>query len=85
MWKSTMNPRIFPNINVEVLFVGNGVVVPGYYAGYNGAHDVWKSSREGFTFWDTEVTYWMPLPKPPKEPKKRIKDHVCNNDYCELE
>ena len=26
-----------------------------------------------------------PLPEPPKEPKKRIKDHVCNNDYCELE
>ena len=23
--------------------------------------------------------------EPPKEPKKRIKDHVCNNDYCELE
>ena len=23
--------------------------------------------------------------EPPKEPKKSIKDHVCNNDYCELE
>lgn len=32
-----------------------------------------------------KVTHWMPLPEPPKEQKKRIKDHVCNNDYCELE
>ena len=32
-----------------------------------------------------EVTHWMPLPEPPKEQKNRIKDHVCNNDYCELE
>jgi hypothetical protein len=34
---------------------------------------------------DGVVTHWMPLPEPPKEQKKRIKDHVCNNDYCELE
>ena len=25
------------------------------------------------------------VPEPPKEQKKRIKDHVCGNDYCELE
>ena len=70
---------------MEVLIVANGSVTPGYYAGYNGAHYVWKSSREGYVFWDAEVTYWMPLPEPPKEQKKRIKDHVCGNDYCELE
>jgi hypothetical protein len=28
---------------------------------------------------------WRHVDEPPKEPKKRIKDHVCNNDYCELE
>ena len=32
-----------------------------------------------------KITHWMPLPEPPREQKKRIKDHVCNNDYCELE
>ena len=67
MWRSTMYIRNFPEALMEVLFVSNGSVIPGYYAGYNGAHHVWKSSREGYTFWDTEVTHWMPLPEPPKE------------------
>lgn len=34
---------------------------------------------------DYKITHWMPLPAPPLEPKKHIKDYVCNNDYCELE
>jgi hypothetical protein len=41
--------------------------------------DVWDDEEQGHVRW------WMPLPEPPKEQKKRIKDHVCNNDYCELE
>ena len=41
--------------------------------------DVWDDEEQG------PVCWWMPLPEPPNEPKKRIKDHVCNNDYCELE
>ncbi len=41
--------------------------------------DVWDDEEQG------PVCWWMPLPEPPKEQKKRIKDHVCNNDYCELE
>jgi len=41
--------------------------------------DVWNDEEQG------PVCWWMPLPEPPKEQKKRIKDHVCNNDYCELE
>jgi hypothetical protein len=41
--------------------------------------DVWDDEEQG------PVRWWMPLPEPPKEQKKRIKDHVCNNDYCELE
>ena len=41
--------------------------------------DVWDDEEQG------PVCWWMPLPDPPKKPKKRIKDHVCNNDYCELE
>jgi len=41
--------------------------------------DVWYDEEQG------PVRWWMPLPEPPKKQKKRIKDHVCNNDYCELE
>ena len=67
MWKSTMYVHDFPEVYKEVLIVANGSVTPGYYAGYNGTHYVWKSSREGYVFWDTEVTHWMPLPEPPKE------------------
>lgn len=32
-----------------------------------------------------EMSEVKAVPEPPKEQKKRIKDHVCNNDYCELE
>lgn len=48
---------------------------------------VWE---DAYGYWDDDegvaaVTHWMPLPEPPREQKKRIKNHVCNNDYCELE
>lgn len=68
MWKSTAYPRDFQMLGEEVLLVVNGVrVVSGYYAGDNGAHYVWKASRNGFVFWDGEITHWAPLPEPPKE------------------
>lgn len=66
-WITTKFVRTLPDLGDEVLLVVNGRVFSGYYAGYNGAHYVWKSSRNGFVYWDSEVTHWMPLPEPPKE------------------
>jgi len=53
---------------------------------------IYKANNDEKVWWLRNVgimdlrnyKWWMPLPEPPKEPKKRIKDHVCNNDYCEL-
>lgn len=71
MWKSTAYVRDFPKLGEEVLLVVDGVhVVTGYYAGHDGAHHVWKASRNWFVFWDNEITHWMPLPEPPKEGNK---------------
>ena len=57
-----------PDDSQDILLVVNGArVISGYYAGYNGAHYVWKASRNGFVFWDDEITHWMPLPELPKE------------------
>lgn len=68
MWRSTACPRDFPLAGEEVLLVVNGKrVISGFYAGYNGAHHIWKASNKSFVFWDAEITHWMPLPEPPKE------------------
>lgn len=67
MWRSTIRVDTYPEEDIEILFVSNGYVFSGYYEGYDGAHHVWKSSRNRYTFWDTEVTHWMPLPEPPKD------------------
>ena len=39
----------------------------GEYCGYDGFHDVWKEYAGSGTYWDDEVTHWMPLPELPKE------------------
>lgn len=68
MWITTKFVRTFPVAGDEVLLAtSDGRVISGYYAGYIGTHYVWKSIRNGFVFWDDEITHWMPLPEPPKE------------------
>ena len=38
----------------------------GVYRGHDGFHHVWKMYTSSGTYWDDEVTHWMPLPQPPK-------------------
>lgn len=57
-----------------------------FYNGSNMQVAFFKGKKWPFDNHYHKITHWMPLPEPPMEkPKKRIKDHVCNNDYCELE
>lgn len=56
-----------PNIGTEVIFAANQNTICGYYAGYNGFHHVWYSSRDAYVFWEDEVKYWMFLPVSPEE------------------
>lgn len=67
-WITTKFVRALPVAGNEVLLAtSDRRVISGYYEGHIGTHHMWKSFRNGFVFWDDEITHWMPLPKPPKE------------------
>ena len=56
-----------PEINQSVLICAFGRSVgEGTYRGHDGFHHVWKMYAVAGTYWDDEVTHWMPLPEPPK-------------------
>lgn len=56
-----------PEINQPVLICAFGRSVgEGTYYGHDGVHHVWKMYCVAGTYWDDEVTHWMPLPEPPK-------------------
>ena len=56
-----------PEIDTSVLMCAFGKSVgEGTYRGYDGVHHVWKMYAVSGTYWDDEVTHWMPLPAPPK-------------------
>lgn len=57
-----------PEVEQSVLFCVFGRSVgEGTYRGHDGFHHVWKMYAVAGTYWDNEVTHWMPLPTPPKE------------------
>lgn len=56
-----------PEVEQSVLFCVFGRSVgEGTYRGHDGFHHVWKMYAVAGTYWDDEVTHWMPLPAPPK-------------------
>lgn len=74
-----------PEIAKMVLvYTKNGVIDTAWRTGFSIPQGKWDT-YSGAIYGNDKITHWMPLPEPPKEQKKRIKDHVCNNDYCELE
>ena len=57
-----------PEVDQPVMICAFGKSVgEGVYRGHDGFHHVWKMYTSSGTYWDDEVTHWMPLPEPPKE------------------
>ena len=57
-----------PEVDQPVMICAFGKSVgEGVYRGHDGFHHVWKMYASSGTYWDDEVTHWMPLPQPPKE------------------
>ena len=57
-----------PEVDQPVMICAFGKSVgEGVYRGHDGFHHVWKMYTSSGTYWDDEVTHWMPLPQPPKE------------------
>lgn len=60
-----------PEIDEPVMICAFGKSVgEGVYRGHDGFHHVWKMYASSGTYWDDEVTHYMPLPEPPKEEEK---------------
>ena len=57
-----------PEVDQPVMICAFGKSVgEGVYRGHDGFHHVWKMYASSGTYWDDEVTHYMPLPEPPKE------------------
>lgn len=57
-----------PEVDQPVMICAFGQSVgEGVYRGHDGFHHVWKMYASSGTYWDDEVTHYMPLPDPPKE------------------
>lgn len=57
-----------PDVNQPIMICTFGKYVEeGKYCGCDSYHAVWKTCANPGTYWDDEVTHWMPLPEPPKE------------------
>lgn len=57
-----------PEVDQPVMICAFGKSVgEGVYRGHDGFHHVWKMYASSGTYWDGEVTHYMPLPEPPKE------------------
>jgi hypothetical protein len=57
-----------PEVDEPVMICAFGKSVgEGVYRGHDGFHHVWKMYASSGTYWDDEVTHYMPLPEPPKE------------------
>lgn len=57
-----------PEVNQPVMICAFGKSVgEGVYRGHDSFHHVWKMYASAGTYWDDEVTHYMPLPEPPKE------------------
>ena len=60
-----------PEVDQPVMICAFGKSVgEGVYRGHDGFHHVWKMYASSGTYWDDEVTHYMPLPQPPKEETK---------------
>lgn len=60
-----------PEVDQPVMICAFGKSVgEGVYRGHDGFHHVWKMYASSGTYWDGEVTHYMPLPEPPKEDDK---------------
>lgn len=57
-----------PEVDQPIMICAFGKSVgEGVYRGHDGFHHVWKMYASSGTYWDDEVTHYMPLPEPPKE------------------
>lgn len=55
-----------PEVDQPVMICAFGKSVgEGIYRGHDGFHHVWKMYASSGTYWDGEVTHYMPLPEPP--------------------
>lgn len=60
-----------PEVDQPVMICAFGKSVgEGVYRGHDGFHHVWKMYASSGTYWDDEVTHYMPLPEPPEEDDK---------------
>lgn len=75
-WKATALERDrwisveerLPEVDQPVMICAFGKSVgEGVYRGHDGFHHVWKMYTSSGTYWDDEVTHWMPLPEPYRE------------------
>ncbi len=59
-----------PDPHAKVLFVTFGKSVwCGKYCGIRNGRETWETSKFVSTFWDDEVTHWMPVPDAPAKEK----------------
>ena len=65
-WISTSErlPEKFENV---LLSTNGGLVEEGFYFETTEFHAIWKGVVTHGTYWDDEITAWMPLPKPYKK------------------
>lgn len=60
-----------PEVDEPVMICAFGKSVgEGVYRGHDGFHHVWKMYASSGTYWDDEVTHYMPLPEPPHEERQ---------------
>ena len=65
-WISVKDRLPKPDESIMLCAFGKSVG-EGTYQGHDGYHNVWKMYAVCGTYWDDEITHWMPLPEPPKE------------------